>query len=137
MQNGTSLRSGNTNDPGPDITAAEVMLQLDRIMRSQQFERADRSKAILSFVVAEMLAGRSDRIKAYTIATLVLNRDADFDPQVNPIVRMEAGQLRRRLDRYYATDGAEDDLVIAVPKGGMFRPSPDEIRCRMMSPTGR
>ncbi|MGF7213131.1 TolB-like protein/tetratricopeptide (TPR) repeat protein [Skermanella aerolata] len=118
MQNGTSLRSGDMNDPKSGITAAEVMLQLDRIVHNQQFERADRSKAILSFVVAEMLAGRSDRIKAYTIATLVLNRDADFDPQVNPIVRMEAGQLRRRLDRYYATDGAEDDLVIAVPKGG-------------------
>jgi adenylate cyclase len=137
MQYGTSLYSGNANDPEANITAAEVMVQLERIVHNQQFERAGRSKAILSFVVTEMLAGRSDRIKAYTIATLVLDRDADFDPQVNPIVRMEAGQLRRRLDRYYATDGAEDDLVIAVPKGGMFRPSPDEIRSRMMSPTGR
>lgn len=141
MQNGTSLRSGNTDDPRLDITAAEVMLQLDRIVRNQQFERADRSKAILSFVVAEMLAGRSDRIKAYTIATLVLNRDADFDPQVNPIVRMEAGQLRRRLDRYYATDGAEDDLVITVPKGGYVpsfsrrRLKPDDVSDGKMTPS--
>ena len=141
MQNGTSLRSGNTDDPRLGITAAEVMLQLDRIVRNQQFERADRSKAILSFVVAEMLAGRSDRIKAYTIATLVLNRDADFDPQVNPIVRMEAGQLRRRLDRYYATDGAEDDLVITVPKGGYVpsfsrrRLKPDDVSDGKMTPS--
>lgn len=143
MQYGTSLYSGNANDPEANITAAEVMLQLDRIVRNQQFERAGRSKAILSFVVTEMLAGRSDRIKAYTIATLVLERDADFDPQVNPIVRMEAGQLRRRLDRYYATDGAEDDLVIAVPKGG-YVPSfsrrslkPDDVSGGKTTPGGQ
>ena len=64
------------------------------------------------------LAGRSDRIKGYTIGVHALGRGESFDPQTDPIVRVEAGRLRRALARYYAGAGSTDPLVIELPRGG-------------------
>ena len=65
----------------------------------------------------ETLAGRAGRIKAYSVAISVLDRDDTFDPQTDPMVRIEAVQLRRRLERYYLTEGVNDPVIIDLPKG--------------------
>lgn len=92
--------------------------QLARILASADFGATDRKHRFLSYVVDESLAGRSSRIKAYSIALEVFGRDASFDPQSDPIVRVEAGQLRRALERYYLTAGQDDPILISIPKGG-------------------
>ena len=69
-------------------------------------------------MVEETQAGRADRLHAYPIALEVLGRDASFDPQTDPVVRMEAGRLRRRLERYYLGAGQSDPVRIDIPKGG-------------------
>ena len=79
---------------------------------------ASATGSFLTYVVEEALAGRTDRIKAYTIATEVFGRDARFDPQLDSIVRIEAGRLRRSLERYYLTDGRTSRLRIDIPRGG-------------------
>ena len=94
-----------------------VRAQLGQILASADFAQSGRINAFLSFVVEETLAGRSDRLKEYTIATTVFERDESFDPQTNTIVRVEAGRLRRRLERYYLTEGREDPVRIDLPKG--------------------
>ena len=66
----------------------------------------------------ETLAGRGARIKAYCIGTVVFGRPESFDPQKDPIVRIEAARLRRDLEHYYLTDGIDDRIVIDIPKGG-------------------
>jgi hypothetical protein len=86
--------------------------------------------AFLAYVVEESLAGRADRIKAYSIATTVFGRDASFDPQSDPIVRVEAGHLRRALERYYLGAGREDPVEITIPRGVTVPPSPGERRRR-------
>jgi adenylate cyclase len=48
----------------------------------------------------------------------VLQRDAGFDPQADPIVRIEASRLRRSLERYYLIAGKDDPIRIDIPKGG-------------------
>jgi adenylate cyclase len=68
--------------------------------------------------VQEPLAGRADRIKACTIAVDVLDRDPSFDPLADPVVRIEAGRLRRCLEHYYLAEGAADRIRITIPKGG-------------------
>jgi hypothetical protein len=68
-------------------------------------------------VVEQQLAGQGSRIKAYTIAADALGRDANFDPQNDPIVRVEAGRLRRALDHYYTNGGCNDPIVIDLPRG--------------------
>lgn len=101
----------NSQDP------TAVNDQLERIVVSADFKATNRNRRFLEFVVRETLAGRSELIKAYTIATCVFGRSADFDPQVDTIVRIEAGRLRRALERYYLTAGRDDPVVISIPKG--------------------
>lgn len=113
--------------PGEAPDADLCRAQLARILASPDFDATDRDRRFLSHVVEESLAGRADRIKAYTIALEVFGRDASFDPQTDPIVRVEAGHLRRALDRYYLSAGRTDPLLIGIPKGGYapsFTPRP-------------
>ncbi|MBB3593695.1 TolB-like protein/Tfp pilus assembly protein PilF [Rhizobium sp. BK529] len=96
----------------------EVEQQLERILFSPEFRLPERARRFLEFVVTEMLAGRRDYLKASTIAQAVFGRDANFDAQQDPCVRIEAGRLRRELEHYYLTAGAADRIVITVPRGG-------------------
>jgi len=90
---------------------------LARVLASQLFQASPKLAAFLRFVVEAALSGQSDRIKGYTIGTEALGRGQNFDPQVDPIVRVEAGRLRRTLDAYYAGTGSDDPVVIALPVG--------------------
>jgi len=101
-----------------EVSAANCRAQLARILDSAEFDTTDRGRRFLRYVVEEALAGRGDRIKAYSVAVEVFGRDASFDPQSDPIVRIEAGHLRRALERYYLTGGVADPILITIPKGG-------------------
>jgi len=99
--------------PAPET----IREQLHRILESKEFDASERNRRFLHYIVEEKLAGRSDRIKAYSVATSVFDRDGTFDAQTDPIVRIEAGRLRRSLDHYYLTAGQNDPLRISIPKG--------------------
>ena len=104
--------------PPPEALPPDVIRgQLDRILASVQFRDSLRLSRFLSFVVATALTGKTDCLKAYTIATEALGRDSDFDPQNDPIVRVEAGRLRQALGRYYAKAGRDDPVLIDMPRG--------------------
>jgi tetratricopeptide (TPR) repeat protein len=107
------MDEATSNLPTPD----EVRAQLERMTASDDFNRSPQLGAFLRFVVESVLQGKSDRIKAYTIGVDVLRRDAKFDPQLDPIVRVEATRLRRTIDRYYAGLGADDTIRIDLPRG--------------------
>lgn len=94
-----------------------VVDALERVLASADFDASERNRDFLSFVVKETLAGRECQIKAYTIATTVFGRQTDFDPSQDSIVRIEAGRLRRSLERYYLTGGKNDTVRIVIPKG--------------------
>ncbi len=106
--------SGIDDPPSP----AEVRDQVQRILDSPSFEASDRRRRFLGYVVDELLAGRADRLKGYSIATAVFDRDDSFDPQTDPVVRLEARRLRRGLEHYYLTAGRDDPIRIEIPKGG-------------------
>jgi hypothetical protein len=99
----------------PEIEAFRAALA--RVVASEPFRHAPRLVAFLSFVVEKTLGGEAGALKGYTIATQALGRSDDFDPQVDPIVRVEAGRLRRALQTYYAGEGACDPVRIAIPVG--------------------
>jgi adenylate cyclase len=99
--------------PSPD----EVRAQLERIIDSVEFAVSERARSFLRYVVGEALDGRGERIKAYSIAVEVLGRDEGFDANADPAVRLEAGRLRRALERYYLVAGQADPVLIEIPKG--------------------
>jgi serine/threonine-protein kinase len=92
--------------------------QLDRILRSEAFQHADRLKRFLTFIVEEALAGRETELKEYVIGVQVFRKDATFDPRTDPIVRVQARRLRAKLFRYYREEGRADAVTIELPKGG-------------------
>jgi len=106
-----------TDPIGGSPTPDEIRAALDRIQVSEMFARSSQLGAFLRFVVEAVLHGQSNRIKAYTIGVDVLRRDAKFDPQTDPIVRVEATRLRRTIERYYAGPGADDSIIIELPRG--------------------
>ena len=115
------LASGNDASASPSQgqpDTAEVKAQLERILASRCFEQATRSSDFLKFVVEQTLAGNGQRLKGYTIAIEVFGRPETFDAQSDPLVRVEAGRLRRRLMEYYVAEGHADRVRIDLPRGG-------------------
>jgi hypothetical protein len=107
--------------PGPpkNLSPSEeaIRQQLAKILTSFQFVNSPNLHNFLSFIVEKTLAGESAEIKSYTVATQVLGRKADFDPNLDPIVRIMAGRLRRALEKYYLAQGRSAAVVIDVPRG--------------------
>lgn len=99
------------------VDEAAIREALARILASEGFRISPRLSAFLRFVIERTLAGEAASLKGYTIATGALGRSEDFDPQADPIVRVEAGRLRKALDAYYAGPGRDDPIVVTVPRG--------------------
>jgi len=76
-----------------------VRAAVERMMASPDFIASDRARQFLRYVVEETLAGRSDRIKAFSVAIAVFGHDETFDAQNDPTVRIVAGRLRTNDDR--------------------------------------
>ncbi|MGX9992593.1 adenylate cyclase (plasmid) [Rhizobium sp. Z1P35] len=113
----TSVPTRDDRAERPCPTHEEVRAQLERILSSGEFPSAGRGAAFLKYVTEETLAGRAQRLKAYSIAIEVFNRSAGFS-QEDPVVRIEAGRLRRVIERYYLVAGQRDPIRIDIPKGG-------------------
>jgi adenylate cyclase len=105
-----------THDKKPDLDA--IRDQLARVLQSAEFRASDKQRKFLRFIVNETLEDRDSQLKGYTIAVEVYGRTEGFDPRVDPIVRVEAGRLRRALEHYYLTVGKNDPVRITIPKGG-------------------
>jgi TolB-like protein len=107
-------------DINVEITVADRSLieeHLQRLLLSEAFDASERNRRFLRYIVEETFRGRGDRLKGYSIALAVFDRDSSFDPQLDPVVRIEAGRLRRSLERYYLTEGSRSSIKISVPKG--------------------
>jgi eukaryotic-like serine/threonine-protein kinase len=102
---------------GPAIPPEEVEAELRRILASPTFRKAPRHSRFLSFVVRKALAGYGESLKEYLIGLEVFDREADYDPGADPVVRVEAGRLRSRLADYYKKLGKSDPVRIDLPKG--------------------
>ena len=99
-------------------------------MLHPEFADSERMQDFLRFIVEEKLAGRAEGLKGYTIGVEVFGRDESFDPQIDTIVRIHAGRLRRKMQLYYSEEGRNDPIHIQVPKGSyvpiwQVRPRPE------------
>jgi hypothetical protein len=101
--------------------AADARAELGRVLASADFPASERNRRFLAYVVEMELEGRIEEINAKSVATLVFGRRASFDPNKDPIVRIEAGKLRRDLETYYLKSGRHNPLRLSIPRGG-YRP---------------
>ena len=98
-------------DPRP------VRAELERILRSSGFANSERMTRFLRCVVERALAGQVDGLKEYLLGVEVFDRKPDYDPRVDPIVRVEARRLRSKLEEFYAGNGKDSQVIIDLPKG--------------------
>lgn len=113
------------------VPAAAIEDQVRRVLGSQAFARSPRLRRFLGHVVGEALAGRIERLKEYSLGVDVFDRGEDFDPKLDPIVRVDARRLRRALGDYYASQGVSDPIEIVLPTGSYhpaFRPRAGGVR---------
>ena len=96
----------------------EINAQLHRVLDSTVFQNSPTLTRFLSFIVTETIHDKQQHIKEYSIAINVLNRQPDFNPHDDAVVRIHAGRLRRALNEYYLTKGIHDPITIHIPKGG-------------------
>ncbi len=104
-----------TQDVG--VSEEAIKGQLARLLASPEFARRPVLRNLLSFVVEKVLAGKAHEVKEYTVAIEVFGRRENFDPSRDSIVRIQAGRLRRALERYYASCSGHDPVRIEILKG--------------------
>ncbi|MEN6607871.1 MAG: hypothetical protein ABFD60_11550, partial [Bryobacteraceae bacterium] len=100
--------------PSPD----EVLEELQLLLESPQIRESHQIRKFLDFIVRETLAGRQDSLKEYTLGCDVFGRRGTYDPRQDGIVRVQASGLRKRMEDYYRNGGANDPVVIELPRGG-------------------
>ena len=120
---GTALPSvsAHSEEPGEALTAKEKLELVQRVVSSSPFSRSPAMRAFLLYITEHSLANRYERIKEQSIGWEVLGRRREYDPAEDNIVRVRAHELRQRLEKYFATDGAQEPYVITIPKG-MYKP---------------
>ena len=99
------------------IPVCVVESALARVLSSTVLGGSPRLRRFLEYVVRHALTGATDCLKEYTIGVEVFERGWRFDPSRDAIVRVEALKLRQKLGVYYRTEGATDQVRIALPKG--------------------
>jgi hypothetical protein len=91
--------------------------QVRRILRSATFRNASTLQQLLTYLASKSAAGTVETPKEYTIGLEALGRKEDFDPKIDPIVRVQSHRLRTKLKEYYAVEGSQDPILIQIPKG--------------------
>jgi hypothetical protein len=91
--------------------------QIDKLVNSQVLHGSESLCKLLRYLAEHALDHPGASLKEYQIATEVFGRPHDFDPQHDSTIRVQAGRLRLKLAEYYSTEGADDNLVVEVPKG--------------------
>jgi hypothetical protein len=94
-----------------------LLSQLDRLCASEALHGSDSLCRLLRYLAQKEIDNPGVHIKEYQIATEVYGRPADFDPQSDSAIRVQAARLRAKLADYYALEGANDPIIVEVPKG--------------------
>ena len=103
--------------PQPEERQAIVFKALRELVQSDAFRRSTRIIRFLEYVVLESLSS-APKVAERTIGIVVFDRAEDWDPKVDPIVRIEARRLREKLSQYYLSVATEQEVVMDLPKGG-------------------
>jgi hypothetical protein len=100
------------------VTERELLLeQINRLVGSHALHGSESLCKLLRYLAKHAVDHPGTPIKEFQIATEVFGRSADFDPQLDSMVRVQAGRLRSKLTEYYSADGLEDPIVVELPKG--------------------
>jgi hypothetical protein len=98
--------------------SVECMELLERVVNSRELKRASRLRDLLKYVGKEAQNFPSHSIREQEIGAAVFGRTADYDTSLDNIVRVNVSELRKRLVHFFAEEGADERIVLEIPRGG-------------------
>ncbi len=115
--------------PKIEIEKQLVHSQLERIVSDTLFAASKRYPQLLRYVVEQALAGNEDNLKERTLGVEVFHRSPDYDTNLDPVVRLCAAEVRKRLAQYYQSPAHVGELRIELNPGSYVpvfsQPVPD------------
>jgi hypothetical protein len=103
--------------PSSDADRSAVHAQLDKLLATPLFNSSKRYPSFLKFVVSHALAGQTDQLKERILGVEIFGRPADYDTNTDPIVRVTAAEIRKRIELYYHDPAHSQDLRVILPSG--------------------
>ncbi len=121
------------HSPENGFSLYEKREELRRVIQSKHFSNSPKKSRFLEFIAEQSFQGNSDKLNEYLIGTEVYDRGPDFDQQKDPIVRVQAHEIRRLLKKYYDEEGSPSLIRMELPAGHyvpvfsrLEQPAPDE-----------
>ncbi|MDZ4801944.1 MAG: hypothetical protein SGI92_27635 [Bryobacteraceae bacterium] len=108
-----ALSAAPLSNPTPDETRKE----LDRILASKSFSGSETLRNLLRYLADKSVESPDHPPKEHDVATKLLGRGVDFDPKLDPVVRVQTTRLRSKLAEYYVSEGVGERVYIEIPKG--------------------
>ena len=110
-------RSNNGRPQQDEIPTTDKLALVKRVSASSHLNRSPRLTKLLEYLTESSLNSPDAVIHEQEIGASVFGRQADYDTGQDNIVRVQVGQLRRKIDKYFTTDGIDEPLVLEIPKG--------------------
>src|SRR5882672_12651438 len=111
------LDQPKTWTPSTKAEKKAVLDQLERLLQNPHFHKSKRFPVFLRFVVTELLAGRGEGLKERTLGIEVFGKEPNYDTTEDSIVRVTAGEIRKRIAQYYQEPGHEQEIKFVLPLG--------------------
>jgi len=108
--------TGNPADLSEEEKTA-IHLQMERLLANPYFSHSRRFPSFLRFVVKHTISKQTDLLKERTLGIEIFGKSADYDTASDPIVRVTAAEIRKRIAQYYQDPGHENELRISLPIG--------------------
>jgi hypothetical protein len=100
-----------------EVSHAEIEQQLVRMLENHHFRHSHRYPALLKYLVEQTLIGRGAQLKERLLGIEVFHRAANYDTNADPVVRVTAAEVRKRIAQYYLEPGHENEIRIDIPIG--------------------
>src|ERR1700761_5322892 len=103
--------------PATEEERAAVLREMDRLLNSHHFRNSKRYPALFEYIIRETLAGNADSLKERVLGMAVFHRPPDYDANADPIVRVTAGEIRKRIAQFYHEEGDGEEMYIDLRPG--------------------
>ena len=103
--------------PSSEDEKAAVQQQLEKLLATPLFNSSKRYPSFLKYVVTHSLAGQTDQLKERILGVEIFGRSADYDTNTDPIVRVTAAEIRKRIEQYYQDPKHSQEIRLYLPAG--------------------
>jgi hypothetical protein len=103
--------------PSSELEKTAVQQQLEKLLATSLFNSSKRYPSFLKFVVTRSLAGQTDQLKERILGVEIFGRPADYDTNTDPIVRVTAAEIRKRIEQYYQDPKHSQEIRLYLPAG--------------------